>query len=149
MKKITDFNDLIKQLEEALENIMGEIEIPHDTPVSIDVSVNMCPYMADFEGEGGVEMEVPRHGRNIPVDILETEKSLHVVAGIPGMEKDDFKLDCTGWGLEITASNPEKTVREMVGLPARVNKTGMKTTYKNGILEVVFNKSKRQGKPKL
>ena len=148
MKKRTDYNDLMKQLEEVLEDMMAEIDIPQDTPVLIDVSINMCPYMADFEGEGEVELEVPRYDVKIPIDILETEECLHVVAGIPGMEKEDIKLDCTGWSLGIVASNPEKTVREMVELPVKVNKTGMKTTYKNGILEVVFNKSKRQGKPR-
>ena len=143
MKKITDFDDLIKQLEEALDDVMGEIEIPQDSPLAIDISVNISPYMGAFDGD----IEFPHQGGTIPVDILETETHLHVVMGIPDMKKEDFKLECAGVSLEITASNPEKTVHEIVGLPVKVNKTGMKTTYKKEILEVVFNKSKRQGKP--
>ncbi|MCX9014742.1 MAG: hypothetical protein OIN89_08125 [Candidatus Methanoperedens sp.] len=139
MKKRNDFDELLRQLEEALEGIINEIEIPQDRPVSIDVSINMCPYMV-FDGV----QDLTRSGEKTQVDILETEKSVHVVAGIPGMEQEDIELNCTGWGLEITASNPVKTVKEIVQLPVRVNKTGMKTTYRNGILEVVFNKSKRK-----
>ncbi|MFU8767425.1 MAG: Hsp20/alpha crystallin family protein [Candidatus Methanoperedens sp.] len=142
MKKIKDFNDILRQLEEVLEEMAGDIGIPKDRPVSIDVSINMCPYM-DFEGI----VEVPRHEEKIPVDILETGDSIHVVAGIPGIGIEDIELDCTGWALGITALNPGKTVREIVELPVKVNKTGMKTTYRNGILEVVCNKSKRQGRP--
>jgi HSP20 family molecular chaperone IbpA len=36
----------------------------------------------------------------------------------------------------------------LVELPAMVNKTGIKTTYKNGILEVIFNKKKLARKSK-
>lgn len=140
-KDFKDFNELLRQLEEALEDIIGEIDISQDRPVSVDVSINMCPYMV-FDGV----QDFTRCREKTQVDILETEKCIHVVAGIPGMAQEDIELNCTGWDLEIIASNTGKTVKEVVELPVRVNKTGMKTTYRKGILEVVFNKSKKQGK---
>lgn len=80
------------------------------------------------------------------MDILETDSNVHVIIGLPGMERRNIKLKCTGRFLEITAKNDEKILNERVELPAKVNKTGMKSTYKNGILEVVLNKPKRHRK---
>ncbi|MDP2768091.1 MAG: Hsp20 family protein [Candidatus Methanoperedens sp.] len=72
----------------------------------------------------------------------EHEKNIHAVIALPGMENENIKLTCSGRSLEITANNAEKTVTEAIELPVRVNKTGMSATYKNGILEVIFNKRK-------
>jgi HSP20 family protein len=82
---------------------------------------------------------------NTSVDILETEKNIHALVELPGLEKKDIALSCNGWELKITARNVEKieTV-ETIKLPARVIKKGMKATYQKGILEVVFNKSKKR-----
>ena len=80
----------------------------------------------------------------IPVDVIETEKKVHAMISLSGMEKDTIKLSCNGNALEITASNGDITLNEMIELPARVVKRGMKATFENGILEVVFNKSRRK-----
>ena len=144
MKKITDFDEFLKQLEDALDNIMQEIDeadIPGDKPVNISISINLFPLMIPGDGNIGV-----RKPQKTPVDILETEEKVHAIIGIPGMELKNVKLAGSGRLLEITANNAEKSVIDSIELPARVNKTGMKAALKNGILEIVFNKSKKAGK---
>lgn len=135
MKKKKNTDEFIEKLEEAVEKMLDEIENSEENPISVDVSINVCPMVCNPE-----VIYAEQEGRT-PVDILETENNIHVVVGLPGM--DDIKVDCSGWELEITATNAEKTLEEVIELPARANKTGMKSTYKNGILELVFNKSKR------
>ena len=138
MKKSLDFDEFLKQLEKALDNIIQEIEeadIPEDKPVNINISINLFPLMIPGDRNIGVH--------KTPVDILETDEKVHAIIGIPGMELKNVKLTGSGRLLEIIADNPEKSVIDSIELPARVNKTGMKAALKNGILEIVFNKSKK------
>ena len=137
MKKINGFEEFIEKLEETLNDIMNEMNIPDKKPVNISVSVNIIPVMAANPGD----IFITRKDKT-PVDVLETEKNIYVLIGLAGIEPKDIMLTCSGKTLGIYANNPQNLVNEMVELPARVNKTGIKTTYKNGILEVRFNKTK-------
>lgn len=143
MKKRNDFEEFLEKLEETLNNIMDEIDFPEKKPVNISLSVNIMPVHAN----NPVDIFIARKDK-APVDILETNKNIHVVIGLSGIEPKDVLLTCSGNALEITANNPERTLNELIELPARVNKTGIKTTYNNGILEVIFNKTRRPGKSK-
>lgn len=141
MKKRKDINEFLKQLEEAIGYMLDELNNSKNRPLSIDISVYLCPFLGFIQEE----MFQQNEGNN-PVDILETEKNIHAMIALPGMKKEDIELNCTGWALEITVKNSNINLNETIQLPAKVNKTGMKTTYQNGILEVVFNKSRRRGK---
>jgi len=139
MKKTTEDDDFLKRLEEAFNSMLDEIDASERIPMSIDISINLCPLMF-YNSE---EPEIQKI-RRIPVDIIETEKKIYVVAGLQGVDERAIRLSCDGFVLEITADNAENAINETIELPARVNKTGMKTTYEKGILEVVFNKSKKR-----
>ncbi|MDP3102979.1 MAG: hypothetical protein Q8M95_00045 [Candidatus Methanoperedens sp.] len=132
MKKKNPVDELIKLLEETVRGMQEG-----GTSIYIDVSINPCQNMFP------VSQEVIVHKKNkTSVDILETEKNIHALVGLPGVEEKDIVLSCNGLVLEIKSGNTENI--ETIELPARVIKTGMKVKYQNGILEVVFNKSKKQ-----
>jgi len=136
MKKRNDFEEFLKQLEERLGKMLDEIDISDDRPIDIGISVNIYPVVV----MNSQELYRPEDSSKTPVDILETDKKVHAVIGLPGMELQDINIACKGRILEIAASNG--TLKERIELPARVNKTGIKATLNNGILELVFNKSK-------
>ncbi|MBU4373285.1 MAG: hypothetical protein KKD69_03540 [Euryarchaeota archaeon] len=137
MKKRNEFEDFIRQLEDAVDNIIDEIDIPEDRHVNIDISINLFPVMIPYSGNTEV-----REARKTPVDILETDKNIHAILRIPDMEMETIKLVDSGRFVEITALSGDNAINEMIELPVKVNKT-FKTTYNNGILEVVFNKPKK------
>ncbi len=137
MKKRNEFEDFIRQLEDAVDNIIDEIENPEDRPVNINISINLFPVMIPYSGYTDVW-----ETRKTPVDILETEKNIHAILRIPDMDMETIKLVESGRVVEITALSGDDAINEMIELPAKVNKT-FKTTYNNGILEVVFNKPKK------
>ncbi len=139
MKKRNDFDEFLRQLEKALEKTLNEMDIPENRPVDVNVSVNIYPVMVLNS-----EMPYVRKKVRTPVDIIETEKNIHAVVGLPGMEKENIKLSCDGYVLEITASNAQEDLNERIELPAKVNKKGIKVIYEKGILEVVLNKSRRK-----
>ncbi len=139
MKKKNDFEEFLRQLEETLGKMLDEIDIPENTPIDIGISVNVFPVVV-FNSEE----KSPRKEVKTPVDILETEKNIHALIGLPGMEKENISISCNGRALEVTACNSEQTLKETIDLPAKVIKSGMKASYDNGVLEIVFTKSKKR-----
>ena len=138
MKKRTDFEEYLEKLEKALKRMIDEMENPGKKPINLMVSVNIIPFPSFDPGDF-----VVAHKNTTPLDILETEKNIHVILGLDGIEPGDIKLSCSGKALEITVNGRERTVNEFIELPSAVNKTGIRTTFRNGILELVFVKSKR------
>lgn len=82
------------------------------------------------------------------VDIIESDGEIHIVAELPGVEKNDIKLHGTGDTLTISVDTPQRKYYKEVTLPAKVNVKEAKTEYKNGVLEVKLPKIKEEKKPK-
>ncbi len=74
------------------------------------------------------------------VDVVETNGEVRVVAELPGVEKTDIKLHGTEESLEISVDTPNYKYYKEVELPAKVKVKEARSTYKNGVLEVIFPK---------
>ncbi len=72
------------------------------------------------------------------VDILQADDTLHVIIEMPGINKQDIKIDLVGDILNIKALSDDRKYSEQIELPARVLSDPVKATYKNGVLEVIF-----------
>jgi HSP20 family protein len=82
------------------------------------------------------------------VDIVDMDKEIHVVAELPGVEKTDIKLHGTDDSLTISVDTPQNKYYKDVALPAKVKVEEAKSTYKNGVLEVVLPKVEPNNNPK-
>ena len=82
------------------------------------------------------------------VDIVETNSEVRVVAELPGVEKSDIKLHGTEDSLTISVNTPHSKYYKEVTLPTKVKVKEAKSSYKNGVLEVVFPKAEAQKEPK-
>ncbi len=74
------------------------------------------------------------------VDVMETNGDVRVVVELPGVEKSDIKLHGTEDSLEISVDTVNYKYGKEVKLPAKVKVKEAKSTYKNGVLEVVIPK---------
>jgi HSP20 family protein len=74
------------------------------------------------------------------IDILETEDKVHVIAEIPGIEKEKILLNATDLILDIETIDGNPKYSEHVELPVKVDPQSAKATYKNGVLEVTFKR---------
>ena len=81
-----------------------------------------------------------REEREPLVDVVETSAEIRVVAELPGVEKTDIKLHGTEDSLDISVDTPQNKYYKEVQLPAKVKVREAKSTYKNGVLEVVLPK---------
>lgn len=84
------------------------------------------------------------------VDVVETNSEIRVVVELPGVEKSDIRLHGTEDSLEISVDTPHYKYGKEVTLPSKVKVKEAKSTYKNGVLEVILPKvetSNPKGEP--
>jgi HSP20 family protein len=74
------------------------------------------------------------------VDVIEEENEVVVVAELPGVEKDEIKVNVKGMTLTIDVNNPERPYHRELVLPAKVKKDQAKSSLRNGVLEVRLKK---------
>jgi len=79
-------------------------------------------------------------------DVVITDNEVKVIVEVPGIRKEDIKVNAFDNSVEITTlEKAERKYHRIVELPAEADINTVKSTYKNGILEIIFNK---KAKPK-
>jgi HSP20 family protein len=66
-----------------------------------------------------------------------------VLAELPGVEKRDIRLKATDHSLTINVDNPTRKYYKELEFPEEVDEKTAKSTYTNGVLEIVFKKKRR------
>jgi HSP20 family protein len=75
------------------------------------------------------------------VDVMDTGQEVVVVTELPGVEKEEIKLDATDKSLRISVDSAKRRYLKELDLGHLVDPRTAKATYKNGVLEVRFMKS--------
>ncbi|MDF1534569.1 MAG: Hsp20/alpha crystallin family protein [Methanosarcinaceae archaeon] len=144
-----------EDIESVIDHIFNEMGINMDDlsnqPFVYGFSVNQRPgEEPEIHEFGNVSSEPgaikPKgHQINIGeieplVDVFETEDCVHVVAEMPGIEKEDIQLDATDLTVDLKATHGERQYSEYIELPVKVDPDSAKATYHNGVLEVIFER---------
>ena len=69
----------------------------------------------------------------------EKEKLVRLIAEMPGVEKSDVEILVQDKLVDISAEHGEKKYHVQVPIKNKVDENSAKASYKNGILEIVFN----------
>jgi HSP20 family protein len=80
-------------------------------------------------------------------DVNTTEKEIKVIVEMPGIKKEDIKINATEGMVEITTTGSQRKYNKTIEIPPEADIDSARSNYTNGILEVVFNK-KENIKPK-
>ena len=80
-------------------------------------------------------------------DITTSNKEVKVILEMPGVSKDKIKISAYDNTVEIKSDDPQRKYHEVIDLPPEADIETAKSSYRNGILEITFNK-KEQTKPK-
>ncbi|RLG21277.1 Hsp20/alpha crystallin family protein [Candidatus Micrarchaeota archaeon] len=143
-----DFFNMFRQISEDLERMMREmssIEPGKPRKVVKGFSIKIGP-------DGKIKMEEFGNTRHIKgpdsiaireplVDVIEKDRTISVLAELPGVSKKDIEVRLSKDGKYLTIEVPGKFYKK-VELPAKVKRSHRKATYKNGILEVELQKLK-------
>ncbi len=75
------------------------------------------------------------------VDILEEESQIIVVAEFAGFDRDDLKIHARNQRLTLSAVSSGRKYHKSLNLPKRVIPNAIRTTFKNGVLEIQLRKA--------
>jgi len=163
-----DIEEMFREMEEEFERVftgkelVRERVLPDGSKVkewgpfvygySITIGPDGKPVIREF---GNIKMRPgvrPRLGikeeREPLIDIMTTENEVKVFVELPGVDKEKIKLTGTPTKLVISAEGEMHKYYKEIELPTEVEIEKAKSTYKNGVLEVVLpKKSKEEGKP--
>jgi HSP20 family protein len=74
-------------------------------------------------------------------DVIDGEKEVRVLAELPGVEREDIKIDVKPTKVIINVDTATRKYRKDIRLPCVVGTEDIKTTHKNGILEIIISKT--------
>ena len=80
---------------------------------------------------------------------MDSKDSLLVYAELPGVDKKDIQLSVTDESLTISVDRENRRYYKEVSLPTKVKPETAKAKYKNGVLEVTFEKALKQSKKQI
>jgi HSP20 family protein len=80
-------------------------------------------------------------------DVTTNDKEVKVVVEMPGVSKENIKVNVYDNSLEVTTTGTDRKYHEVIEIPPETDIETVTSTYKNGILEITFKK-KEQTKTK-
>jgi HSP20 family protein len=76
------------------------------------------------------------------VDVFDEGDHIMVIAELPGVSEHKVKIEVAGDILNLTASDEDKKYVKEILLPGKAKPAPLKTTCKNGILEIALEKER-------
>ncbi len=146
--------ELIREYETKEGNKVREIG-PIVYGYSMTVGPDGRPRVMEFGniksrgGKGGIGIQQQISAEREPLsDVNITDKEVKVVLEMPGINKEDIKINAFDGAVEVIAnSNSQRKYQKTIDLPDDADIETARSTYYNGILEIVFDK-KKNVKPK-
>lgn len=154
-----EIEEMLREMEELwsrgfreLEEERGrEVRGPYIYGIRIFIGPDGVPRIERFgnitRGRRG-EPEIKEEMEPV-VDVIEKGDEIIVVADVPGVSKEEIDVEATERRLIIRARSSERKYYREVELPADVDPTSAKASYRNGILEVRLKKKGTTGGHKI
>ena len=154
------FESMIQRFEESMPSEFNELVREEKTPSGVSRRYGPFVYGFSYTAEPGKEPVFrefgnikpsyrgiePSEGREPLVDVMSEKDKYKIFAELPGVEKDQVKLDVADDSVQIKTDD-EKKFYKMIYLDSPVDPDSAKASYKNGILTLELDKKeKRIGK---
>jgi HSP20 family protein len=78
-------------------------------------------------------------------DVSVTDKEVKVIVEMPGVPKEKIKVNAYQDKVEIISQDPQRRFHETVDLPPEADIETARSSYNNGILELIFKKKEEKG----
>ncbi len=162
-----DIDDMIRDMEEMMneelekftsripKDYVRERKLPDGRRVrelgpfvygySMTVGPDGKPVIREFGNvRAGRRGPMIKEEREPLIDVVGTVDEVTVVAELPGVDKNDIKLHALDDRLTISVDTQNRKYYKEVNLGAVIEPRGASTSYKNGVLEVTFQKLKKR-----
>ncbi len=141
-----EFDEIERQMMEMAKKGGGEVKTygPYVYGFSITMGPDGKPIIEEFGNIKRMGNKPLISEEREPIaDVIEKDDEIRVVAELPGVDKNNIKVNVDGNTLTIQAQSEDKKYYKEIELPAPVDENSAKATYKNGVLEVVLKKVKK------
>jgi len=172
---MSDMFDEFRRLEETMNRAFEEIwGVPMERrpllsspllPPLLLSSPLLPPLLTSGEGFRALGQYLEPSVRRPFVDVVETDKEVVATAEMPGLEKEDIKINITEDRLEISAETKHEEEKKEKGyiykerragsfyraipLPSPIDPDNAKASYNNGVLEIKMPKTEIKKKTPL
>jgi HSP20 family protein len=161
------FEETVRDIDKVPKDLIREYDTPNGERVrevgplvygySMTVGPDGKPKVKEFGnvrslggrvGGGGMTPPALTAEREPLADVITTDKDIKVTVEMPGISKQDIKINVQDGSVEIsTIGTASKKYRRSLELPQDADLDTAKSTYTNGILEISFKKKdKTKGK---
>lgn len=72
------------------------------------------------------------------VDVDDSNNRVRIIAEIPGVSKEDIKINATDKKVTIRASKDSKTITNEIPLGVKIDPDSADVSYNNGVLDLLF-----------
>ena len=172
----TDFEEMQEEFEDAFMDIKAELirdyETPEDVGVrefssfvygySMTIELDAKPRVREIrsvrnEGVGSSESSRTRKGvskykrpqitteRESLAEVNVYDKEVKVVLEMPGVRKEHIRIQAYKNSVEVSSDHPRRKY-QVIDIPRVADIKTIRSTYKNGILEIVFKKKEKLGR---
>ncbi|MDA4121318.1 MAG: Hsp20 family protein [Thaumarchaeota archaeon] len=145
----------LKDMLDELDMYFGQFEKDIQDAVRNSISISKAqsePFVAGFsfklgpEGKPSIQVfgDRPLHndGFRSPLSeqiVDEKNRLLRIVLDMPGVKKEDIKVDTTDDGVVVEAESGNRKYKANMALKAEIKPESGKAEYKNGVLEILFS----------
>lgn len=141
-----DFQRIIDNMMNFMDegfskSLFNEINNPFVYGFSMRPGAGGKPVFQEFGNVPGEDDQVPRDWEPL-VDVIDGEKEITVIVELPGVNKEDIRLNALEDHLSIKVDTESRRYHKELDLPAEVEPESVKATYKNGVLEVKLKRRK-------
>ena len=160
---VTDFEEVEKEFEDVFMDTKAPKEIMIDYETQDDVGIGefssfVYGYSMTIELEDKPRVssrsskkrkEVSKYNRpqitperEPLVEVNVYDKEVKVVLEMPGLSKEHIKIQAYKNTVEISSNHPQRKY-QVIDIPRVADIETIRSTYKNGILEIVFKKKEK------
>jgi HSP20 family protein len=147
------FNDLFRGLEEMGREMERQFEeqfknFESTVPRELVREFSNVMLPSSLRGGGGSFTRPLSSSEREPLaDVTTSNTEVKVIVEMLGITKDKIKINAYDNSVEIKSDDPQRKYHEVIDLPQEADIETAKSSYRNGILEIIFKK-KEQTKPK-
>ncbi len=130
------FEDLLEDMIDRIEELVGDGS-PATYGFSITKRPGEVPEIVEFGSRSEVNEPVLEGYRPL-LELFETDDNVHVIIELPGIDKENIRMDATENTLTIQVTIDEQTYSETFDLPARVDPVSAVASYRNGVIDITL-----------
>jgi HSP20 family protein len=132
--------EMFRDLDEFIRAASSGEMRPFVRGFSIRIGPDGKPEIKEFGTKpGAIKREIEE--RKPLIDVMETDENIHIIAEMPGINKEDIDLNASERSVEIKAEGENRKYYETIELPCEAIPESAKARYNNGVLEIVFKKA--------